>query len=94
MHIKRAAKQSFADLGEECVLLNVETGVYYGLEAVGRRIWELIEPPCSLAQVVERLVQEYDVSAEACTAETERLLRELADVGLVELSANGRTAGH
>lgn len=53
----------FCELDGELVLLNTATGVYFGLDATGTRIWHLIQEHRSLRPVLEALVAEYDVSA-------------------------------
>jgi hypothetical protein len=45
----------FRELEGEAVLLNLETGVYFGLNEVGTRIWSLLQERVSLKQVLERL---------------------------------------
>lgn len=50
-----------AALEDESVLLNIETGMYYGLDAVGTRIWELIESGASHAELLSQLLEEYEV---------------------------------
>src|SRR3990172_8295096 len=59
----------------ETVILDLRTGVYYGLEEAGARIWRLLKSPTSLAALRDALVQEYDVEPRRC----ERDLRELLD---------------
>jgi len=46
-------------LGEEAVLLNVESGVYFGLDAVGTRIWQLLIAGSSAEEIVSRMQDEY-----------------------------------
>ncbi len=71
------------DLGGEVVILNLETGVYFGLDQVGARIWRLIEDHGALAAVFAALRAEYD----AAPAVLERDLLELVD----QLCAKGLT---
>ena len=33
----------FSDMGEETVMMSIDKGEYYGLDPVGRRIWELLD---------------------------------------------------
>ena len=54
----------FRDLGGEMVLLNIETGKYYGLDEVGARIWALLEEHGALQAAFDATLDEYDVSAE------------------------------
>jgi hypothetical protein len=65
----------FRELEGESVLLNLESGMYFGLDAVGTRVWRLFEETRSLRAVRDRLTEEYDVDP----ATAERDLLELAD---------------
>jgi hypothetical protein len=57
------------------VLLNLETGIYFGLDPVGTRIWTLLREHESLQQVFEVLLQEYDVPEPVLKADLLRLAR-------------------
>jgi Coenzyme PQQ synthesis protein D (PqqD) len=71
-------------VGEEMVLLDMNRGgTYYGLDPVGARIWELLAAGSSLAQIADRLVEEYDVTREALEADVEKLVAELEERRLV-----------
>lgn len=50
----------FRELDGESVLLDLETGTYYGLDAVGTRVWQLASSVGSLRAVRDALVEEYD----------------------------------
>jgi hypothetical protein len=65
----------FRELEGESVLLNLETGMYYGLDAVGTRTWQLASVDGSLRAVRDALVQEYDAAPDLI----ERDLLTLAD---------------
>jgi len=73
----------FQDLEGEAVLLNLKTGVYFGLDRVGTRVWQLIETPTPIAQIVESLTAEFDVTDERCTADVLALAASMAQHGLV-----------
>jgi hypothetical protein len=62
----------------------VKDGIAYGLNPVGRRIWELIQQPTVVGEVRDTLLQEYAVEAERCTQELLELLEELVARGLAE----------
>ena len=74
-----------ADLGEEIAILYLENGVYYGLDAVGARIWDLIQDPKRVGEVRDSILAEYDVEPDRCKSELLDLLEELASQGLVEI---------
>ncbi len=72
-------------VGDETVILDLASGNYYGLDAVGARIWHLLGEGKTLAQVCDCLVQEYDAPRATLEADTQRLIGELAAKGLLKL---------
>jgi hypothetical protein len=73
----------YRELSGEVVLLNLQSGVYYGLDAVGSRVWQLLLESRGIDDVCATLLDEYDVSADTLRADVERLVGELTDKGLV-----------
>lgn len=80
-------RQISADLSGEAVILNFQDGSYYGLNEVGARIWNLVQQPQSIRQIVDTVVAEYEVEAEDCEEDVKILLEELASHGLVRLES-------
>ena len=76
----------FQDLHGEGVLLNLKTGVYFGLDPVGARIWQLLEKPTILSRILESLLTEYDVAREPCAQDLLVLVAEMEQQELVALS--------
>ena len=87
-HLKLVAtkEQVSSDLGEDTVILNLKTGIYHGLDAVGARIWNLVQEPKTVSDILNTLLQEYDVEPDRCEREVGVLLQKLADAGLIEVS--------
>lgn len=84
--ISPAPNQVASELNDEAVILNMDSGIYYGLNDVGARIWKLIQQPCSIGKLTETLLAEYDVDHEVCTLELVRILQELKAASLIEVS--------
>lgn len=81
-----AGEQVSGDLPDgEVVILNLKDSVYYGLNDVGGRIWEMVQDPITLGDIVDSLVSKYNVDRERCRREVFDLVTELLDKGLVEL---------
>ena len=78
-------QQVSSDLGGEVAILNLKNGVYYGLDEIGARIWQLIQAPRPLAHVRDVILEEYDVEPGRCESDLVALLTELLNEGLVEL---------
>jgi hypothetical protein len=73
----------FTDLGEEAVLLDLKSGTYFGLNAVGSRIWELIAVQAPLGTIRDTLLAEYDAQPGRIWHDIEVLVRELLHRGLL-----------
>ncbi|MDT0631226.1 PqqD family protein [Rubrivirga sp. S365] len=73
-----------ADLGGESVLLDPVSGRYFGLNEVGTRIFELLSEPRSVSDLVDLLVQEYEVAPAQLRADVEQFVGEMMSRGLVE----------
>jgi hypothetical protein len=74
-----------ADMGGEEIILNLKTGIYFGLDEVGARIWSLLKEPRSVASILETLLAEYDVESERCKADLLALLENLSGAQLIEV---------
>ena len=74
-----------ADIGDGLVLLNVDTGVYYGLNVVGASSWRLLAEGKSAEAVLASLLREYDVDEDRLRTDLDRLFADLVRCGLVRL---------
>jgi hypothetical protein len=72
-----------AELDNEVVLLNVQTGIYFGLDEVGGRIWALLETGASEDEIFHKLVDEYEVEPNELRADLMEFLDVLTSRGLV-----------
>ena len=73
-----------AFVGGEAVLLDVESGLYFGLDEVGARIWQLLVAGATKESVVDQLLEEYDVERSQLHADVTSFLAALAAKGLTE----------
>ena len=74
-------------VGDETVVLDLASGTYYGLDAVGARIWELMAAGPSLAQVCEVMMTEFEVSQSEIERDVLALVQTLLDKKLVSVEA-------
>ncbi len=73
----------FRELSGEAVLLNLESGVYYGLDPVGTRVWSLLTQNHPLRVVCSIMVEEFDVEPDVLERDLVRLVGDLCEKGLV-----------
>lgn len=81
-----AQNQVSCKLEDESVILNLNTGVYYGLDPIGARIWHLIQEPKTLLEIQDILLSEYEVEADTCRNDLVTLIQEMAEQKLVEVT--------
>ncbi len=78
------------DLQGEAVVLNLQSGTYFGLNPMGARIWELIQKPAKVSDVLHELLEEYEVDASLCEADLVSFLNQLREQNLLKIcSAEG-----
>ena len=83
--IRRSDALLAANLGDDVVMMDVEQGAYYGLEAVAARVWALTEQPMAVGSLCERLVTEYQISPEQCRQEVLAFLGDLLNHQIVQI---------
>ena len=79
------ARVLFRELAGEAVLLQTESGLYFGLDEVGTRIWSLLQQHGEVGRVYEQMLEEYTVSPERLRADLLQLLDTLTHRGLLEI---------
>lgn len=73
----------FKKVGEEMVLLDFERGIYYGLNPVGARVWELLAEGKNTDEIADLLTEEFDVERSDAKGDVDALMDDLAANGLV-----------
>lgn len=72
-----------AEIDNEIVALNIESGTCYGLNPIGSQIWRLISMPIRISDLCMRLQTQYKVDARTCERQVLDLLEELRAEGLI-----------
>lgn len=75
-----------SQVGDESVILNLNSERYFGLDAVGARMWALLSTSDSIQSAYELLLHEYDVEPEVLRRDLDQLIEKLVEHGLLELS--------
>ena len=83
--VAAASQQVSSEVGGETVVLELERGVYYGLQGVGPRVWELLREPGTVASIRDALVAEFEVEPDRCERDLLDLLDTMVARGLVEV---------
>jgi hypothetical protein len=78
-------EQVSCSLAEEAAILNLKNSVYYGLDAVGARVWNLLQQPRSVGELRDVLLDEYQVEVRRCEQDLLDLLEKMRSEGLIEV---------
>ncbi|GAA4040317.1 hypothetical protein GCM10022281_21600 [Sphingomonas rosea] len=81
---QRSPQAMSAEVGADVVALHAERGFAFGMEGVTASVWQLLDRPRSLAEIVAGLRLEYDVEEDQCRDEVGALLADLRDEGLID----------
>ncbi len=79
----RTERQDTAPVGDGAVVMQVDTGVSYSLNAVGAWVWEQLATPAGVDQLCEGLTDRYEVTEERARKDLEGLLADLQRTELV-----------
>lgn len=80
---RRVDKILSAQLDEALLMMNVEKGLYFEARGTGGRIWDLLAEPITEDALVAALLEQFEVTAEVCAAETAAFLKALKEAGMV-----------
>ena len=73
------------ELAGETVLLDLASESFFGLDEVSTRVWQLLRSGNGQAQLVETLLDEYEVEREVLEKDVGQLLGRLCDAGLITI---------
>ena len=73
------------EVGGETVILNVESGNYFGLDPIGARIWDLLAQGLTLAAIGDVILGEYEATRETIEQDLLQLATDLVREKLVQV---------
>lgn len=73
-----------ADMDGDTVMMHIERGDYFGIGGAGPRIWELLENPVTLADIVTTLCAEFQVDTATCEADLRVFMQQLQENDLIK----------
>ena len=77
-------KLNVTDLSGEKVMIDFETGKYFLIKGSGNDIWDMLQEEITPAQIVENLLEIYDVSAEECEKSVMIFLGQMQQNGFID----------
>lgn len=72
-------------IGDEVVMLDMDSGFYFGLNSVASIIWGKLEKAMSLQEILNELLEEYNIDRHTCEKDTMEFLDELFEKNIIKL---------
>ena len=85
---RRTTRTLEANIGNELVTLDAESGDCFGFNEVAATVWRHLATPKRFDQLRDALLHEYDVDAEQCATELQQLLDDFVGKGLLTVESD------
>jgi len=82
--IARAEGLVASEVNGEVVVLSIELGHFFHLNATGSRIWNLLDAPKTVAALSATLGERFSVGAEECRRDVAEFVQGMLEKGLLE----------
>ena len=73
------------ELEGEAVLLNIQTGVYFGLDKTATATWQLMQKQKDLQGVLDSLLKDYEIDKKTCQDDLLKFASNLQKNAIVEI---------
>lgn len=87
--VRQAKEPICAEVDNEVMMMSIENGSYYALDAIGARVWELIAEPRRVVELRDLLMTEFDVDSLTCETDILGFFNKLAEENLIEAGKGG-----
>jgi Coenzyme PQQ synthesis protein D (PqqD) len=83
--VQRGPDVIAAEVDQDLVMVSITNGFYYGVSDVGREIWEAIEHPKKISDLVDDLTATYNIDRSSCEEQTLSFLEDLLTEQLLQV---------
>ena len=83
--VQRAPEVISAEADQDLIMVSVASGFYYGVSDVAREIWDAIERPKRVSDLVDDLTASYNIDLSSCEDQTLSFLEALLEEGLLQV---------
>ena len=81
--IQRNKEILTSDLDDEKVMMSIQRGEYYGLGKTGTFIWDNIEEPITIVDLVSLITEKYRIDKKECFTDIAPFIRDLIEKELI-----------
>ncbi len=73
------------EIDGELVMVNIDMGKYYGFDNIGTKVWELIEEETKIADIIKKLLEEYNAPEEIIEKDVLKFLTKLEEERIIKI---------
>lgn len=84
--VSRKPELIAADMDGDIVMMRIEQEDYYGISGAGSYIWELLDEPIKLSDVVIKVCEEFEIDEPTCQVDTIEFIESMVQMDLVTIS--------
>lgn len=84
-HIRRRPPVLSTEVEDLVVMMDMENGLYFGLDEIGTDIWRQLATPITVRELVADLSQRYAADRDIIERDVEKLLLSMAEHGLIDI---------
>ncbi len=77
----------FSYLDNKLLMMSIDKGEYYSLDAIGANIWTMLEKPASVAELCDMFVTEFDVGLETCRQDVLAFMYEMYALEVITIKS-------
>lgn len=70
-------------IGDEVVMLDMDSGYYFGLNSVASDIWVLMEEEITFELLINKLMETFDVERSVCESDTQELIDQMLEKKII-----------
>jgi hypothetical protein len=70
-------------IGDEVVMMDIDSGFYFGMNGVGSIIWQHLSNGITLEDLINNLMNEFNVDKQTCTSDTIAFLENLLEKKII-----------
>lgn len=83
--LRRKAAVVGADVADDAILLDIDSGYFFQLNRTGAKIWAFVEEPQTLGALTDHMAASYKVDVETCRSDVTEFVADLIDRGVLEI---------
>lgn len=84
--LRRKAAVVSADVADDAILLDIDSGYFFQLNRTGTRIWSFVEAPQTLGALCDHMATQYRVDTDTCRGDVVAFVADLIERGVLEVA--------